>query len=62
MSRFQEGTHILFVDSYHDSLAASTAFLLFDVGLNNVINGATVALGVASTTVNIELLANPSVS
>jgi hypothetical protein len=63
MSRFQSGAHILFVDSYFDTGAlASHPFLLFDVGLNNVINGATVNTGTASTTVNIELLANPSVS
>lgn len=62
MSRFQEGTHILFVDTYHDSLTSGTAFQLFDIGLTNVINGATVNSGTVSTTVNIELLANPSVS
>jgi hypothetical protein len=62
MSRFQEGAHILFVDIYHDSLTSGTAFQLFDIGLTNVINGATVASGVVSTTVNIELLANPSIS
>jgi hypothetical protein len=62
MSRFQEGTHILFVDTYHDALASGTAFQLFDIGLSNVINGATVNLGAVSTTANIELLANPSVS
>ena len=63
MSRFQEGTHILFVDSYFDTGAlASHPFLVFDTGLHNVINGATVNNGAVSTTVNIELLANQHVS
>lgn len=55
MSRYQEGTHIVFVDSYFDALAASTNFTAFDAAITNVVNGVT-----SGTTANAELLATPN--